>query len=441
MATTEQLLETLLQRIPEQAMIATDADGRITHWGAGAQRMFGLAPQQAVDRPVSEVVRRVDGAAVVPARIVAEADDSISQRFVDVHGAVIYAAGRTEGVYDSAGVISGYLTILRDARDMHSDAEFMRSVLAASDDCIKVLDLDANLTFMSEGGMRVMEVSDFNQLRGCPWPSVWQGSLSTTASQAVADAKAGRSARFQGSANTAAGNPKWWDVQVSPILGLDGLPEKLLSVSRDITELKRSEETSRLLTEELAHRVKNTLALVQALAAQTFRNAKTLDEAKRTLTSRIQAMARANDLLVRGEMESAELGEIAANALALLDVGARDRVTAAGPSVRIGARSGLSLALMLHELTTNALKYGALSNEAGTVSLSWTIEPGGEGDELRLTWAESGGPPVKEPDRKGFGSRLIGESLPQTLGGTMAKDWRREGLIARFAAPLKAVAV
>ena len=116
-----------------------------------------------------------------------------------------------------------------------ADAEFLRSILASSGDCIKVLDLDANLVFMSEGGQRVMEVSDFNAIRGCPWPDFWQDQGNTEARAAVAAAKASGTGHFQGVAKTLAGTPRYWDVQVTPILGANGRPEKLLSVSRDIT--------------------------------------------------------------------------------------------------------------------------------------------------------------------------------------------------------------
>lgn len=122
------------------------------------------------------------------------------------------------------------------------DAEFMRSVLASSDDCIKVLDLDGNITFMSEGGQRTMEVGDFNAIRGCPWPDFWHGQLNADAKTAVETAKSGGTGRFQGMTETMAGTLKYWDVLVTPICGPDGKPEKLLSVSRDITATRRVEE-------------------------------------------------------------------------------------------------------------------------------------------------------------------------------------------------------
>jgi PAS domain S-box-containing protein len=136
----------------------------------------------------------------------------------------------------------------------HSEA-FTERVLASINDCIKVLDLDARLTFMSEGGKQIMEVSDFNTIRGCPWPDFWQDQGNVDAKAAVAAAKAGRNASFVGAANTLAGNLKWWHVNVSPIMGSDGLPEKILCVSRDITPLREAEESLRKLNESLEQRV------------------------------------------------------------------------------------------------------------------------------------------------------------------------------------------
>jgi PAS domain S-box-containing protein len=136
----------------------------------------------------------------------------------------------------------------------HSEA-FTERVLASINDCIKVLDLDARLTFMSEGGKQIMEVSDFNAIRGCPWPDFWQDQGNLDAKAAVQAARDGHNASFIGAANTLAGNLKWWHVNVSPIMGSDGLPEKILCVSRDITPLREAEEALRKLNESLEQRV------------------------------------------------------------------------------------------------------------------------------------------------------------------------------------------
>jgi PAS domain S-box-containing protein len=132
---------------------------------------------------------------------------------------------------------------------------FTERVLASINDCIKVLDLDARLTFMSEGGQKIMEVSDFNSIRGCPWPDFWQEQGNLDAKAAVQAAQNGESASFIGPAQTLAGNLKWWHVQVSPILDGNGRPEQILCVSRDITALREAEESLRKLNESLEQRV------------------------------------------------------------------------------------------------------------------------------------------------------------------------------------------
>ncbi|WP_047288007.1 PAS domain-containing protein [Pseudomonas protegens] len=138
---------------------------------------------------------------------------------------------------------------LRETRELNT------RVLAASNDCIKVLDLDGQLSFMSEGGLRVMEVSDFNAVRGCPWPDFWQGQGHQEAQDAIAAARQGRSVRFQGAADTLQGRTKWWDVQVTPMLDAAGQPEKILCISRDISATREAQEELRRLNESLEQRV------------------------------------------------------------------------------------------------------------------------------------------------------------------------------------------
>ena len=151
-------------------------------------------------------------------------------------------------------VLLGSRALATEAK-LHETRELNTQVLAASNDCIKVLDLDGKLAFMSEGGMRVMEVSDFNAIQGCPWPDFWQNQGNVEARAAIANARQGLHARFQGAAQTMKGNRKWWDVQVTPMLDANGLPEKILCISRDITATREAEERLRQLNESLEQRV------------------------------------------------------------------------------------------------------------------------------------------------------------------------------------------
>lgn len=252
---------------------------------------------------------------------------------------------------------------------------FLRGVLAGCGDCIKVLDLQGRLQFMSEGGKRVMEVDDFAGLKGCPWPEFWTGEGGIQARRAVASAKQGTVARFQGAANTPRGTPKYWDVQVSPINGPDGKPTHLLSISRDITEewrarneLKEALERQRMLTEELQHRIKNTLAMVSAIANQTMRG-DDIAAARDAFTARLMTLNHAHDLLTKTSWASASMLEVIEAALAPHRSG-QGRIRVQGPAVRLDSKQALAISLAVHELATNAAKYGALSNETGTVDIA-----------------------------------------------------------------------
>lgn len=317
------------------------------------------------------------------------------------------------------------------------DGAFVQTVLAASNDCIKVLSLDGALTFMSEGGQRVMEVSDFNKLRGCPWPSFWEGECNAEANRAVAEARAGRNYRFQGAANTAMGNPRWWDVQVTPIPGPDGQPVRLLSVSRDITELKRAEEQQRLLALELNHRIKNVLAMVQAIASQTFRATPDPAEANAAFLDRLRALGSAQDLLTQTTLTVARMADVAA--VAFQPHGREGQVTLSGPDVDLAPRCALALSLALHELTTNAIKYGALSADAGRVAVSWTLTPGPDQTVFVLSWTESGGPPVAPPTRTGFGAGMIERALSGYVGGATTLDYDPGGVVFTLTTTLEAL--
>ncbi len=244
------------------AIVATDFDGRVTRWNTGACNVLGWSEAEMLGHPVDRFFTPEDVAAGRPAtemRNALETGRGNDERWhLRKDGRRFWAVGEMTVLRDEGGTAVGFVKVLRDRTErrladerQRADAEFMRGVLASSSDCIKVLDLDANLVFMSEGGQRVMEVSDFNAIQGCPWPDFWQGPGREQAEAALATAKAGGVGRFQGPADTIAGTPRYWDVQVTPIMGRDGSPEKLLSISRDITAAWRAENAVRESEAEL----------------------------------------------------------------------------------------------------------------------------------------------------------------------------------------------
>ena len=197
---------------------------------------------------------------------------------------------------------------------------------------------------------------------------------------------------------------------------------------------KVAADHQRLLIDELNHRVKNTLATVQSIAMQTLRSADSTEDANDALENRLLALSRAHDVLTRQNWDGADLSEVVTQAVAPFRDRDGHRFRCAGPEVRLNPRMSLAAAMALQELATNAVKYGALSNATGFVTIAWSLAQGAQ--RLSFTWREEGGPPVAAPSRRGFGSRLIERSLARELDGTVDIAFEPTGVVCRIVAPL-----
>jgi PAS domain S-box-containing protein len=206
-----------------------------------------------------------------------------------------------------------------------------------------------------------------------------------------------------------------------------------VKVLRDQTGQRRAEERQRLLINELNHRVKNTLATVQSIARQTLKALPQADGTLATFEGRLMALAKAHDVLTRESWDGAELREIVAEAMAAHSHES-DRFEMIGPELRLEPRTALAIAMAVHELATNAAKYGALSVPAGRVAASWSVVPG-DPRWLTFRWEEKNGPPVREPTHRGFGTRLV-RSLASELGGEVRLAYEPSGVTCVVAAPL-----
>ncbi|HXR88561.1 MAG TPA: HWE histidine kinase domain-containing protein, partial [Stellaceae bacterium] len=211
--------------------------------------------------------------------------------------------------------------------------------------------------------------------------------------------------------------------------GPERKPVAIAGASRDLTELKNAEQQQRLLVNELNHRVKNTLATIQSIAFQTLRGASDLPAARAALDGRIISLARAHDLLTERSWSGADLRDVIVRAMEPFAAG---QIELSGPSLEISPKHALALSLALHELATNAAKYGALSIASGRVRLGWSAVA----RVMRLSWRESGGPPVKPPTRRGFGSRILNDGLFRNLNGEARLDYARDGVKCEISAAL-----
>jgi PAS domain S-box-containing protein len=263
---------------------------------------------------------------------------------------------------------------------------------------------------------------------------------------ADAEALARIKAEFEGSSNSGTeilyrrkdGSEFWSAVFISPVRDAGGDIIQYFASFADLTQHKDDEVRSRMLIDELNHRVKNTLSTVQSIVWQTLRTTTDPKAIRQSIESRLFALSRSHDLLTREKWESAGLLDIAHDALEPFGVsgGRADRIVIMGENIRFPPKAALALGIAFNELATNAVKYGALSNATGSILIEWTIETALAGKRLLLSWKEKDGPPVKPPAHKGFGSRVIERGLAHELEGTTHLDYRPEGLVCTMDIPL-----
>lgn len=212
---------------------------------------------------------------------------------------------------------------------------------------------------------------------------------------------------------------------------------ELAGVVLDITEQKRGEEARYFLMRELNHRIKNIMATVQSIVQQTLRQVSSTALAGTTITARLQSMAAAQDALIHGDGSEGNLRDVVEGTLRPFREAYDDRFQVNGPDVLIPSQTVLSLSMALHELTTNAIKYGALSNDKGRVTIKWGITGQGGEDEFWLRWEEREGPPVSPPANRGFGTRMIERILAANTSGAANLTFQPEGVVFETSAPVR----
>jgi two-component sensor histidine kinase len=195
----------------------------------------------------------------------------------------------------------------------------------------------------------------------------------------------------------------------------------------------KAEQHREMLVSELSHRVKNSLATVQTIASHTLRDATDLDSFRAAFVGRLMAISKCHDLLVDTTRRMADLSQLVRDqVLPYARAGDNTQVSMSGPPLVLGPEASHTFGLILHELATNAAKYGALSHADGKLHIRWQRGPDPSEGDVIVTWEETGGPPVSPPTRRGFGSVLIEQSLTYSLGGKADIEYRPEGLWARF---------
>lgn len=234
------------------------------------------------------------------------------------------------------------------------------------------------------------------------------------------------------------GSEFWAALFVNPVRDRSGAIVQYFTSFVDLTRHKEEQAQSRMLIDELNHRVKNMLATVQSIVWQASRANSDPKVIREAVESRLFALSRSHNLLTRENWHSAGLLDVLHDALEPFGVtdGRAERLVITGENIRLSTRAALALGIAFNELATNAVKYGAFSNDKGSIRIDWTIEPTSEGRRLVLSWQEKDGPKVTPPLRKGFGSRVIERGLTHELEGTVQLDYRPDGLICTMNIPV-----
>ncbi|AGK59890.1 signal transduction histidine kinase [Hyphomicrobium denitrificans 1NES1] len=331
---------------------------------------------------------------------------------------------------------TGQLAITRDITARREDelqAARLAAIVASSDDAIVSKTLEGFITSWNAGAERIFGYSA-EEMIGQHITRIVPPELQSEEEDILAHLRRGEHVdHFETVRLAKDGRRIDVSVTVSPMRDKSGKLIGASKVGRDITERKRFERLQQLLIGELNHRVKNTLATVQSIANQTVYRAKSANDFATSFGGRLQALARTHTLLTRSTWQGAVLSDIVRDQVPLSEIEG-DRISYSGPMVMLNAQAALHLSLVLHELATNAMKYGALSNPLGKLSIRWMVRTDA-GRNLVLKWQERGGPTVTVPQARGFGTTLIEKSL-DAHGGLTSIRYEAEGVTCEIMLPL-----
>ena len=412
----------VLEALPA-AIYTTDPAGRITYYNAAAARLWGCRPELgSASWCGSWKLFRPDGSALphdqCPMALAIKekrpivGTEAIAER---PDGTRVPFAPFPTPIFDASGMLVGAVNMLVDISDHKRAEEYalrLVSIVESSDDAIVSKGLDGVITSWNRGAERLFGYTA-EEIIGKSITTVIPPERLDEETDIIRKLQNGeRVDHFETVRRRKDGTLIDISLTISPVRNAEGKVIGASKIARDIGEAKRAREQQKLLLGEMKHRVRNTLATVQAIALQTMHSAST--EERAAFSARLHALANAHDVLTKG-WERANLRDIVDGALAPFQEKHRERFLVEGPNdILVDANQSLLLAMALHELATNATKYGALSNRSGRIRLSWELSATVPVPRLNLCWLERGGPPVKPPDHKGFGSRLIERALGQS---------------------------
>lgn len=425
-----------------------DTDGRLLRVNDTLCEMLGRSREELLNMSFFDYTQEADretDAALYRQQTAGEIDSYVLRKratkpdrtevFLDVYSSSVLDAG---GHFRYGVRVLQDVTASKQMEDrIRENEQHLRDLLGALPAAVYTTDANGRITFFNNAAV---EMSGRTPQIGDMWCVTWRlyntdGTLLPHDQCPMAVAlKEDRAVR---GAEAIAERPDGTRIPFipypTPLHDADGKLIGGINMLVDITERKQAENRQRILIDELNHRVKNTLATVQSLAGQTARHADSLEDFSLRFEARLLALSRAHDLLTRRHWEGASLDLLSREVMAVMAGDAVTQISIDGPAVDLDPRTALNLTMVLNELATNAMKYGALATEDGSLSLVWQLE---ERDDLLpkliVEWRESGGLPVVPPTRRGTGSRLMERCIERDLGGEMDLAFEPSGVVCRI---------
>jgi PAS domain S-box-containing protein len=433
----------LLEFLPV-AVYTTDAEGRITFYNQAAVDLWGQRPElgsakwcgswriyRPDGRPLPHdecpmAICLKEGRPVRGIEAVAERPDGTRVPFLPYPTPLKDASGRTVGAIN-------LLVDITEHKRADRNAARLAAIVASSDDAIISKSLDGRITSWNEGATRIFGYGAAEMI-GQPITRIIPPELHSEEYRILEKLRRGeRVDHYETVRISKEGRRVDISLSVAPVRDSSGVIIGASKVARDITERKQAEQLQQLLINELNHRVKNTLATVQAIAGQSLLRARSPVDFVSGFTGRIQALARAHTLLTQDRMQGADVLEVVREQV-LLGTSDDPRISCSGPLLTLEPDAALHLSLLLHELATNARKYGALSVPKGRLAIRWEVRTNG-GRNLLLRWQESDGPQVRAPATRGFGTTLIEQTLA-THGGSASVHYNADGVTCELSLPI-----
>ncbi|WP_075293277.1 PAS domain-containing sensor histidine kinase [Pararhizobium arenae] len=425
-----------------------DKDGRLLRVNDTLCRMLARSREELLNMTFFDYTQEEDqleDGALYARQIAGEIDNyAVRKRAMRPDGTTVYLDVYSSSVLDAAGGFRYGVRVLQDVTTtkqmedrIRESEQHLRDLLEALPAAVYTTDATGRITFFNAAAV---EMSGRTPEVGDMWCVTWR-LYNTDGTPLPHDqcpmAVALKENRAVRGAEAIAERPDGTRIPFipfpTPLYDAEGKLIGAINMLVDITERKQAENRQKILIDELNHRVKNTLATVQSLAGQTARHADSLEDFSDRFEARLLALSRAHDLLTRRHWEGASLEALTREVLTAMIGSAAPQVEINGPLVDLDSRRALSLTMVLNELATNAVKYGALSSEAGSLSLTWRLE---EGSDLKprmiLEWRERGGPPVVPPARRGTGSKLMERCIERDLGGEFDLIFEPSGVVCRM---------